>query len=68
METHEGVSSFAASGLGLPQDGQNGRAVVLHVFVQHLTMLTDLGLAATAHQYQVQVLSHVSQGGLGVFI
>ena len=46
-----GVSLSAAS--GLPQEGQNARAVVFHVLVQHLAMMVDLGLATPTDEHQV---------------
>ena len=62
----DGVSLHAAS--GPHQEGLNEWAVVLHVFVQRLAMLKYFGFTSAANQNQVQVPSHVTQGGLGVFV
>ena len=36
--------------------------------MEGLTILEALGLAAATHQHQIQVLSQVTQGSLGIFI
>ena len=53
---------------GLPQDGQNGRTVVLHVFLEGLPKANTLGVAAPTHKHHIQMFSDVIQPGLGVFV
>ena len=40
----------------------------VQVLMEGLTLLKTLGLAATTHQHQIQVLSHMAQGSLCIFI
>ena len=53
---------------GLPQDGQNGRTVVLHVLLECLPKADTLGVAAPTHKHHIQMFSDVIQPRLGVFV
>ena len=44
---------------GLPQDGQNGRAVVFHMLLEGLPQTDTLGVAAPTHKHHVQMLLDV---------
>ena len=44
---------------GLPQDGQNGRAVIFHMLLEGLPQADTLGVAAPTHKHHVQVLPDV---------
>ena len=62
-----GLNLFPAAS-GLPQDGQNGRTVVLHVFLEGLPKANTLGVAAPTHKHHIQMFSDVIQPGLGIFV
>ena len=53
---------------GLPQDGQNGRTVVLHVLLEGLPKANTLGVAAPTHKHHIQMFSDVIQPRLSIFI
>ena len=42
---------------GLPQDGQNGRAVIFHMLLECLSQADTLGVAAPTHKHHVQMPS-----------
>ena len=44
---------------GLPQDGQNGRAVIFHMLLECLPQADTLGVAAPTHKHHVQMLPDV---------
>ena len=50
-----GLDLFLAAP-GLPQDGQNGRAVILHMLLECLPQADTLGVAAPPHKHYVQML------------
>ena len=60
-----GLNLFPAAS-GLPQDGQNGRTVVLHMLLEGLPKENNLGVAAPTHKHHIQMFSDVIQPGLGV--
>ena len=62
-----GLNLFPATS-GLPQDGQNGRTVVLHMLLEGLPKANTLGVAASTHKHHIQMFSDVIQPGLGVFV
>ena len=45
--------------LCLPQDGQNGRAVIFHMLLEGLPQADTLGVAAPTHKHHVQMLPDV---------
>ena len=42
---------------GLPQDGQNGRTVILHMLLEGLPQADTLGVAAHSHKHHIQMFS-----------
>ena len=44
---------------GLPQDGQNGRAVIFHMLLECLPQADTLGVAAPTHKHHIQMLLDV---------
>ena len=62
-----GLDLFPATS-GLPQDGQNGRTVVLHMLLEGLPKADTLGVAAPTHKHHIQMLSDVIQPLLGIFV
>ena len=53
---------------GLPQDGQKGRTVILHMLLEGLPQADTLGVAAPTHKHHIQMLSDVIKPRLGVLI
>ena len=53
---------------GLPQDGQNGRTVILHMLLEGLPKADTLGVAAPTHKHHIQMLSDVIQPHLGILV
>ena len=53
-----GLDLFPAAS-GLPQDGQNGRAVSFHMLLESLPQADTLGVAAPTHKHHVQMLPDV---------
>ena len=53
-----GLDLFPAAS-GLPQDGQNGRTVILHMLLEGLPQADTLGVAAPTHKHHIQMLSDV---------
>ena len=53
-----GLDLFPAAP-GLPQDGQNGRAVIFHMLLKCLPQADTLGVAAPTHKHYVQMLPDV---------
>ena len=53
-----GLDLFPAAP-GLPQDGQNGRAVIFHMLLECLPQADTLGVAAPTHKHHVQMLPDV---------
>ena len=53
-----GLDLFLAAP-GLPQDGQNGRAVIFHMLLECLPQADTLGVAAPTHKHYVQMLLDV---------
>ena len=53
-----GLDLFPAAS-GLPQDGQNGRTVILHMLLEGLPKAGTLGVAAPTHKHHIQMLSDV---------
>ena len=53
-----GLDLFPATS-GLPQDGQNGRTVILHMLLEGLPQADTLGVAAPTHKHHIQMLSDV---------
>ena len=39
---------------GLPQDGQNGRTVILHMLLERLPKADTLGVAAPTHKHHIR--------------
>ena len=62
-----GLDSFPAAS-GLPQDGQNGRTVILHMLLEGLPQADTLGVAAPTHKHHIQMLSDVIQPRLGILV
>ena len=62
-----GLDLFPAAS-GLPQDGQNGRAVIFHMLLEGLPQADTLGVAAPTHKHHVQMLPDVIQPRLGVIV
>ena len=44
---------------GLPQDGQNGRTVILHMLLECLPNADTLGVAAPTHKHHIQMFLDV---------
>ena len=55
-----GLDLFPAAS-GLPQDGQNGRTVVLHMLLEGLPKADTLGVAAPTHKHHIQMLLDMIQ-------
>ena len=53
-----GLDLFLAAP-GLPQDGQNDRAVIFHMLLECLPQADTLGVAAPTHKHYVQMLPDV---------
>ena len=62
-----GLDLFPATS-GLPQDGQNGRTVILHMLLEGLPKADTLGVAAPTHKHHIQMLSDVVQPRLGILV
>ena len=62
----QGVLLLGGSGL-LP-NGQHRVAQSPHVPIQSLLMREALGVATSTNKKEVEVLPHMAEGGLGVFI
>ena len=62
-----GLDLFPAAS-GLPQDGQNGRTVVLHMLLEGLPKADTLGVAAPTHKHHIQMFSDVIQPCLGILV
>ena len=55
-------------GSGLLPNGQNGAAENLHVLIQSLPMREALGVATSTNKKEVEVLPHMTKGGLEFLI
>ena len=66
VQESQGVLLFGAS--GLPPDGQDGRTLILHLFVESLPMREALGITASTYEHEVQVLPHMAEGSMEVLI
>ena len=53
-----GLDLFPAAS-GLPQDGQNGRTVILHMLLEGLPKADTLGVAVPTHKHHIQMLPDV---------
>ena len=55
-------------GSGLLPNGQHGVAQSLHMLIQSLPMREALGVATSTNKKEVEVLPHMTEGGLRVLI